>query len=391
MKQLPGFKQDFSTFVREECRIEADLILSDKDPPLKEFNMETLKNFSYNSCLTKLEKNAPTLIASIAGSISDSKSDQLEHLSRKGFGGRRRDDSVSLIPAIVQTASAILHNRHPNSISTVPAINSLNNYTNHITSRYFYLSNSLGISYSKKKTKDLVDQVNEDHAWEILEMKEEVESMLSTSKTNREKRARAAAGAFGFSMFGDNVGKVVVPRHNTGLANKGQYLMMAITLGAVNRIPTAHLSDTPVIKPKDVDFFPAAADLSRITGWMKYQIGVIMVKYHPVFAKCSKFNRPPDISYASKMKLKSKVSVLSLSLEDPASNDGMIKISEKIVPFVPSYPCGLWCLVTKVMLSEAMVFPGDDVEKCSLRKGWKDLCSCHKSGIRKRRTFSSST
>ena len=147
MKELPGFKQDFSTFVREECRIEADLILSDKDPPLKEFNMETLKTFSYHSCLSKLEKNAPTLIASIVGSISDSKSDQPKYLSRKGFGGRRRDDAVSLIPAIVQTASAILHNRHPNSISTIPAINSLNNYTNHITSQYFYLSNSLGISY----------------------------------------------------------------------------------------------------------------------------------------------------------------------------------------------------------------------------------------------------
>ena len=54
--------------------------------------------------------------------------------------------------------------------------------------------------------------MNEDHAWEIEEMKKDVESMLSSSKTNREKRARAAAGVFGFSMFGDNVGKVVVPR-----------------------------------------------------------------------------------------------------------------------------------------------------------------------------------
>ena len=50
--------------------------------------------------------------------------------------------------------------------------------------------------------------------------------------------------------------------------------------------------------------------------------------------------RHPDISYASKKKSKSKVSVVSLSLEDPASNAGMIKISEKLVPFVPSYPSG---------------------------------------------------
>ena len=41
-----------------------------------------------------------------------------------------------------------------------------------------------------------------------------------------------------------------------------------------------------------------------------------------------------------KKKSKSEVSTLSLSLEDPASNDGMIRISEKLVPFVPTYPSG---------------------------------------------------
>ena len=50
--------------------------------------------------------------------------------------------------------------------------------------------------------------------------------------------------------------------------------------------------------------------------------------------------RHPDISFASKKKAKSDACVLSLSLEDPASNDGMIKISEKLVPFVPEYPSG---------------------------------------------------
>ena len=43
-------------------------------------------------------------------------------------------------------------------------------------------------------------------------MKEKVEQMLSKDLTNREKAARASAGAFGFCMFGDNVGKVINPR-----------------------------------------------------------------------------------------------------------------------------------------------------------------------------------
>ena len=66
MKGLPGFAKDFSQFVRDECRRESDLVLAEKDPPLKDFDMNSLKDFSYFSSLSKLEKVAPTLIASIA-------------------------------------------------------------------------------------------------------------------------------------------------------------------------------------------------------------------------------------------------------------------------------------------------------------------------------------
>ena len=66
--------------------------------------------------------------------------------------------------------------------------------------------------FSKKRTKELVDKVSEAHTRDIDSMKQEVETMLSTSKTDREKRARAAAGVHGFSFFGDNVGKVVNSR-----------------------------------------------------------------------------------------------------------------------------------------------------------------------------------
>ena len=143
MQELPGFSKDFRQFVRDVCRAEADLVLCDKDPPLREFTMDTLKSFSYETSLAKLETIAPTLMASLAGSISDSK-DDLVSLSRFGFGGSRRGEPVSLVPALVQTASAILHNRHPSCISTVPAVNSLNNLTNQITRRYFFCQMVLG-------------------------------------------------------------------------------------------------------------------------------------------------------------------------------------------------------------------------------------------------------
>ena len=41
MKELSDFSQAFSQFVRDECKREADLLLSDKDPPLKDFDINS--------------------------------------------------------------------------------------------------------------------------------------------------------------------------------------------------------------------------------------------------------------------------------------------------------------------------------------------------------------
>ena len=77
----------------------------------------------------------------------------------------------------------------------------------------FFASNLRNIFIvSQKKTTELVDKVNEAHAWKVEEMQQKVELMLATSVTNREKSACATAGAMGFCMFGDNVGKVINPR-----------------------------------------------------------------------------------------------------------------------------------------------------------------------------------
>ena len=146
MKKLPNFDREFNKFVRDESRRQADNILKSKDPALKEFNLNSLKDFDYINELQRFESLMPTLMASISGSISGSR-DSLKNLSRKGFGGSRQSEDVSLVPAMVQTAACILRNRHPNSISTVPCMNSLNNYLNHVTKQFFFMTNSLGQSY----------------------------------------------------------------------------------------------------------------------------------------------------------------------------------------------------------------------------------------------------
>ena len=146
MKVLPNFERDFNKFVRDECRRQADIILNQKDPPVNEFNTGSLEDFDYNKELVKLQNVVPTFMASIAGTVSSSR-DEPTDLTRKGFGGSRQSDDISLVPVMVQTATCILRNRHPNCISTIPCINSVNNYLNHITKQYFFLQNSLGFSY----------------------------------------------------------------------------------------------------------------------------------------------------------------------------------------------------------------------------------------------------
>ena len=113
-----------------------------------------------------------------------------------------------------------------------------------------------------------------------------------------------------------------------------------MTLGVINRIPSAHLGDAPLLSPNEVNYFPTDQDISRIRGWLKFKIGKIMSDHHQAFAGCGKLIEHPSITYPAAKRAKSKVSVVSLSVEDPASNDGMTRISEKLIKYIPQLPTG---------------------------------------------------
>ena len=68
------------------------------------------------------------------------------------------------------------------------------------------------IHFSKKTTVQILDNVNKEHDWQILDMKKKTEEMHITETTRRGLKARASAGVPGFALFGDNVGKIVNPR-----------------------------------------------------------------------------------------------------------------------------------------------------------------------------------
>ena len=68
----------------------------------------------------------------------------LQSPSRKGFGGSRKDETISLKPVICQTAARLLHNKHPRSVTQIQCLNSALNTVQHIPGKAISLGNGLG-------------------------------------------------------------------------------------------------------------------------------------------------------------------------------------------------------------------------------------------------------
>ena len=133
--------------MQEEAHKESEGILSDKDPARKDFTLNSLRKFSYKEQLAKLQKSSPLLVACITGSISKTKVKTSEDLTRKGFRGQNRDKNIDLTPAVVQTVSRILKNKHPYSLTFMASLNSLFLWTCRVSGHVFQLLNSLGDCY----------------------------------------------------------------------------------------------------------------------------------------------------------------------------------------------------------------------------------------------------
>ena len=144
MASLTSFQPALNSFVQEESRKQAENILLEKDLPRATFSMQALESFSYKDQLQKFERTNPLLMASIVGTLSKARNMSGEDLSRKGFGGPNRSENVDLTPAICQSVSRILKNRHPYSISTLPSLNSLYLWANRVPGQLYHLYNSLG-------------------------------------------------------------------------------------------------------------------------------------------------------------------------------------------------------------------------------------------------------
>ena len=147
MKPLSNFSSQFLSFVQEESRLEAQGIVLEKDHPRTSFSLHDIRSFSYEEQFKKFQRTNPILVASILGTMSRSRAQDPDQISRKGFGGSHSGEDIDLIPSVVQTVSRVLKNRHSRSVSLIPCLNSLHLWGNRVPGHLFHFFNSLGDSF----------------------------------------------------------------------------------------------------------------------------------------------------------------------------------------------------------------------------------------------------
>ena len=94
-------------------------------------------------------------------------------------------------------------------------------------------------------------------------------------------------------------------------------------------VPTNYyliFSDEPLVSAQEVDYYPTTDDLSLIEQWTKYTISKALVDNLPTLKRCKEFLRIPAVKYPKKMAEKSNSWFLTLKMEDPASNSGIISL-----------------------------------------------------------------
>ena len=100
MEFLPNYERELQEYIYNYVQAEAKGILQAKEVTVAEFSREHMEKFSYDLYHSEALSSYPILSAVISGAVSNQKYDELENPSRKGFGGSRRDEAISLKPVI---------------------------------------------------------------------------------------------------------------------------------------------------------------------------------------------------------------------------------------------------------------------------------------------------
>lgn len=97
---------------------------------------------------------------------------------------------MDLKPVLNETASRLLHIKHPRMITEYARLKSLQNAVHMLPSRQQTQSNRMGDSYSKKESLRILEKISEDYTEPILAFKTGVESLYLGGTANLSKRSR---------------------------------------------------------------------------------------------------------------------------------------------------------------------------------------------------------
>ena len=109
MELLLNFTKELQKYIYKYIQCEAEGIKHSKETSVSDFNRQALEDFSYDEYHAEALENYPILSAVLTGAISNERFDEFHNPARKGFGGSRADELISLKPVFCQTISRLIH------------------------------------------------------------------------------------------------------------------------------------------------------------------------------------------------------------------------------------------------------------------------------------------
>ena len=111
MESLQNFSKELQKYIFKRSQSEAASVKLYKDVSVANFSYDDVNKFSYETYHATAMDRYPILMASVTGAVCNQSYEDMNNPTRKGFGGSRSSEDISLKPVVCQTISRMLHNK----------------------------------------------------------------------------------------------------------------------------------------------------------------------------------------------------------------------------------------------------------------------------------------
>ena len=147
MESLQNFSKELQKYIFKRSQSEAASVKLYKDVSVANFSYDDVNKFSYETYHATAMDRYPILMASVTGAVCNQSYEDMNNPTRKGFGGSRSSEDISLKPVVCQTISRMLHNKHPRCVTSLQCMNSALSMVHHLPGKALVSSNALGDSF----------------------------------------------------------------------------------------------------------------------------------------------------------------------------------------------------------------------------------------------------